>query len=406
MRLFREIPPTAGFPLYTKYLYQGFFKKTANGSLEEDFKNYLGVAYAEITYSGTAAFYLILEALKKLSSKQTVIIPAFICPLVPLAIKRAGLKIAVCDINKTDFNFDLPQLKKIISDNPDILAITTVHLAGIPVDLESIKRLTTGKQIFIIEDCAQGLGARHQANKIGTIGDFAFFSLCRGKGLTIYEGGVLVTKETTYSTLLDDTTKSLVNNDNFSELVKILEIIGYWIFYRPELFWFVFRLPQIYWNLHGHPLKAQAEYFTPDFPIHRVSLTRKAIGQAALPSLDFEIHKQREKTSRYIQNLRHTEGIHLITESSGDSAVYPYLTLLFEEPLKRARALRIFQGSGLGISQIYANVITDYEYLKGIVGRHECPNAKYLADREITLTTSLFLKTEELDLITEIIKKI
>lgn len=406
MSIFREIPPTAGFPLYLNQLYQGFFKKTTNGSLAEDFKGYLGVSYAEITYSGTAAFYLILEALKQLSSKQTVIIPSFVCPLVPLAIKRAGLKIAVCDINKTDFNFEPLQLKKIIDGNPDILAVTAVHLAGIPIDLEHVSQITSGKQIFIIEDCAQALGATHKGQKAGTIGDFAFFSLCRGKGLTIYEGGALVTKENTYAALLDNTVNSLVNKDSFSELIKILEIIGYWIFYRPELFWFVFRLPQIYWNLRAQPLKALTEYFSEDFPIHSVSLIRKSIGQAALPCLDLEINAQREKAARYIYNLRDTDGITLVTGPVGGTSIYPYLTVIFDDPGKRTKAQRILQGSGLGVSQIYACAITDYEYLQGIVGSSACPNARYLAKREITLTTSAFLKNEEIDLITGIIKRI
>jgi dTDP-4-amino-4,6-dideoxygalactose transaminase len=184
MNLFREIPPTAGLPLSAKDILPIFYINK-HGLLEDDFSKYLGAAYAKITYSGTAAFYIILEALKNLSPKKTVIIPSFICPLVPLAIRRAGFKTLVCDIEKDSFNFRIDKLEEICLNNKDILSIVAVHLAGIPIDFAPIKKMARENKIFIIEDCAQSLGAMHQGKKTGSLGDFSFFSLCRGKGLTI-----------------------------------------------------------------------------------------------------------------------------------------------------------------------------------------------------------------------------
>ncbi len=360
--------------------------------------------YAKVIYSGTAAFYLILESLKGSSSRKTVIIPSFICPLVPLAIYRAGLRVAVCDINKDNFNFDLRQLQALCLQNNDILAIVAVHLGGIPIDFEEIKQIARNDKIFIIEDCAQSLGAMYKDKKVGTLGDFSFFSLCRGKGLTIYEGGVIVTKKENDSVKIDATIEQIVNNDFFSESLKILELLGYWIFYRPQLFWWVFRLPQIFWYWRGEHLRALTEYFTIGFPLHKVSKIRKSIGHVTFARLEKEIYKQRQKASRYIENLKDIPGIKLITESSGTRATYPYLTLLFNDPIKCKKAKEIFRNSGLGVFQIYAMAITDYDYLKDIVGNHDSPNARYLAERQISLTTSTFLKEENLDSVVGIIK--
>ncbi len=176
MGILREIPPTAGFPLYAKDFLSICLQKNREGTLEEDFRRYLNVPYAKLTYSGTAAFYLILESLKKVSAKKTVIIPSFVCPLLPLAIHRAGLRVKVCDINKDNFNFDSPKLEALCLNN-DILAIVPVHLAGIPVDFEGIKQIAKDRRIFIIEDCAQALGAAYKDKKAGTVGDFSFFSV-------------------------------------------------------------------------------------------------------------------------------------------------------------------------------------------------------------------------------------
>jgi dTDP-4-amino-4,6-dideoxygalactose transaminase len=406
MSLFREIPSTAGFPLFAKDLLSLFKIKNSECCLEDDFKKYLGVSYAKVTYSGTAALYLILESLKDLSSKKTVIIPSYICPLVPLAIKRAGLSVEICDIRGEDFNFNPIELEELCAKNDDILAIMPTHLAGIPLDFDTIERVVKKYKIFIIEDCAQALGATYKDKKVGTLGDFSFFSLCRGKGLTIYEGGVIATNRKEYAQILDKKISFLVKDNFLSETLKIWELFGYWIFCRPRLFWFVSTLPQIFWNLSGNKLKAEAEYFTVDFPIHKVSKMRKSVGHTLFRRLDGEINKQREKALFYLDGLKEVKGIRVIKEAPGTRATYPYLTLIFKEPTMCDRALKLFKDAGLGISQIYSRAITDYDYLRQIIPYKDCPGVRFLAERAITLSTSTFLDKKDLDAVVNRIKKL
>jgi perosamine synthetase len=404
MSLFREIPPTAGFPFDWKEALSIFKTSHFQDTLENDFRGYLNVEYAKVTCSGTTALYLILETLKKLSPRKIVIIPSFICPLVPLSIKRAGLNVEICDINKGDFNFNFLELEELCLKNPDILAIVPVHLGGIPLDLDPIKKISEQYGIFLIEDCAQSLGATYRDKKVGTVGDFSFFSLCRGKGLTIYEGGVIVTSKKDYGVQVEETIEKLVRDDLVLESLRIFELFGYGLLYRPLLFWFVFRLPQIFWNLQGKRFRAFMEYFTTDFPIHKVSRMRRRIGHAHFHRLEEAIKGQREKASFYIEGLRNVEEIQIIMEPDFCRANYPYLTLLFDDPRKRERALKRFENSGLGVSQIYACAITDYGYLKPILPDRQCPNARFLAEREITLSTSIFLKKEDLDSVLAVLK--
>lgn len=406
MSLLREIPPTAGFPLYAKDILSLFLRQAEKNSLEEDFQAYLDLPFARVTYSGTAAFYFILESIKTLSPKRTVIIPAFICPLIPLAIKRAGLKTLVCDIQKDNFNFDFRQLRELCQSNPDILAIVAVHLGGIPIDFDSIQQITQENKIFIIEDCAQALGALYKNKKTGTLGDFSFFSLCRGKGLTIYEGGIIATRENAFIPLLEKTIKHLSDKNPISEGLKIAELFGYWLFYRPRLFWFVFKAAQAFWSWRKQPIRAAGEYFTPDFPLHEVSEFRKKIGRLTFARLDKEINKQRQKVADYLKLLQGLPGINLITGPEENYASYPYLTLLFDDPSKRNKAIGTLGKTGLGISLIYLTAITDYDYLKDIIQYRDAPNARYLAQRHITLTTSTFLRKTDLDYIAGRIKKI
>lgn len=403
---FREIPPTAGIPIYRKDLFSLFKVKGRNGSLEDDFKRYLGVNYARLTCSGTAALYLLLESLKNKFLKRTVVIPSYACPLIPLAIKRAGFKVEVCDINRDNFDFNHAELEDLCRANDDLLAIIAVHLAGIPVDFDFIKNLAEKHKILVIEDCAQSLGSLYKGKKVGTLGDFSFFSLCRGKGVTTYEGGMIVTNKEEFGVLIDSAIKKLVDDDFISEALLISGLIGYWIFYRPLLFWFVFRLPQIFWNWRGQKLKAVMEDFDIDFPVHSVSKIRQLIGHAAFHRLEQAIYEQREKASFYSENLKKIKGIKIVGESAGATATYPFLTLVFDDPLERVKALKIFDKFGLGASQVYALAIADYEYLKDIVADRNCTNARWLAERELTLSTSTFLDDADLNLIVDIVENL
>jgi len=406
LSLTREIPPTAGWPIKTRSLIPPLFKKLPRGLLEEDFKKYLNVPAALLTYSGTAAFYLILESIKKLSNKKTVIISTFVCPLIPLAIKRAGLKIILCDINQDNFDFDLNKLQEICAKNKDILAILTVHLAGIPLELENIKKITKENNIFIIEDCAQSLGAQYKNKKTGTIGEFSFFSLGRGKGLTIYEGGLAITSLPEHGPLLEKTAKEIMPTNILSEGLKIIELFAYSLFYQPTLFWFAFRLPQEFWRMCNNPIKAMGEYFKVDFPMHKISAFRAFIGHLNFPNLDKEIAKQREKVNFYLEGLKDLPAIKPIRELPHSKASYPYLTIIFATAEKRNTALSIFKNSGLGISQVYLRAITDYAYLKEIAPEADCTHARLLAEKTITLSSSTFLNHADLSSIIQQLKQL
>ena len=392
MSLFREIPPTAGFSIHAG----DFLSLFKPGSLEQDFQKFLELSYARVTCSGTAALYLILETLKDFSSKRTVVIPSFICPLVLLAIVRAGLKVQVCDVQAERFDFDWEQLKRICEKNDDILAVLVVHLGGVPEDIEAVQRITKPRGIYLVEDCAQALGAEYRGKKVGTFGDFSFFSLSCGKGLTIYEGGVLVTSKKEYTQAVDEKFNQLVKDNLLSESLKILELFGYWVFYRPSLFWLVFKLPQNFWNLLGDQVRAMGEHFSIHFPTHKVSEFRKSLGHAFFYHLEPEIIRQREKARYYLNHLEGKGEFQMIKELPQSRATYPYVTLLFRNSEKRKKVLRALVKHGLGASIIYVHAIGDYKYLKPLVPDGEYPHGRRFADRTLTLSTNAFLTQKDL----------
>ena len=60
-------------------------------------------------------------------------------------------------------------------------AIIAVHLYGNPANTLAIKKITKGKKIKLIEDCAQAHGAKLNNSHVGTTGDLGTFSFFPGK---------------------------------------------------------------------------------------------------------------------------------------------------------------------------------------------------------------------------------
>jgi dTDP-4-amino-4,6-dideoxygalactose transaminase len=122
--------------------------------------------------------------------------------------------------------------------------------------------------------------------------------------------------------------------------------------------------------------------------------------------LNQEIAMQGQRAAFYATALKGIRGIKIIDRLPDTKATYPYLTLVFDEMQKCQAGRKVLEYCGLGIAQIYACAITDYEYLKPIIPYRDCPNARSLARREITLSTSTFLTDKELELVVTKIKKL
>jgi len=397
MNIFRNIPPTAGLPVFTRELFAAYRYRHAGDLLAQDFQRYLGAPFTAITCSGTSALYIICETLKELSPKRTILVPSFICPLVAFAIRRAGFFIELYDIGPFDFNGDVGKVAAACAANPDVAAVLVNHLGGIPASMPGLKKAIREFGIFVIEDCAQSFGAVRRGRPVGTLGDFSFFSLAAGKGLTIYEGGMLVANTSAHAGLVETKMLQHARPDKKIETQRIIELLGYALFYRPLLFWFIFTLPELYWTRRGNDIKALREDFSLDFPVHAVSGFRKAAGHAAFPRIADAIGSQRSKAAYYIDGLSSLRDITVMQEQAQDTATYPYVTVLFDRPEQKIKALRAFAGAGLGVSQIYARALADYGYLRGIVPNSNSASARRLAARAITLSTSPFLKKNDIE---------
>lgn len=379
-----EIPPTAGLPLYLKDLFP-----PPPEPFSISLGKFLGVSTVGVECSGTASLVVILETLRRLSSRRTIIIPAYTCPLVVFAIVKSRLQLRICDTRPDSFDLDPEALSRLC--NHDTLAIIPTHLGGRVADLHSIIALARKCGAYVIEDAAQALGARYEGKSVGLQGDAGFFSLAAGKGLSIFEGGLWIAANAVLRAELQQTSQQLIPSHLGWEALRCVQLAGYTIAYRPG------RLRYIYGNSlrralrRGDPIAATGDYFSSRIPLHRVCAWRQAVGSRALLRLaDFHRDLARQ-ASRRLPALTSIPGLTVLTDPPGATGTWPLFMVNLPNEKLRDQVLAELWGAGLGVARMFAYALPDYEYLRPWVGEQSVPNAKRFAACSMTISNSPWL---------------
>ncbi len=160
--------------------------------LEEEFKKYLGVKYAFSFNSGRSSLYAIVKSLN-LQKNNEILLQTFTCNASVNPWLWADLNPIYVDCNKDDYNIDIEDLKKKITENSKIIMVQ--HTFGLPADMDEILKICKENNLILIEDCAHSLGAEYNNKKVGTFGKAAFFSFGRDKMISSVYGGMVVTND-------------------------------------------------------------------------------------------------------------------------------------------------------------------------------------------------------------------
>mgnify|MGYP001773501739 CR=1 FL=1 len=164
--------------------------------LEKWLANYTQSSYALGCASGTEAIQIAIMSLN-LPREAEIIVPAFTYFATVEPALLLGYKVVFADIHPDYFTIDVEDVKNKLTDRTCV--IIPVHLYGQCANMEEITRIATEKGIFVIEDCAQALGAsikkqNGEVLKAGSIGTFGCFSFFPTKNLgAAGDGGAITT---------------------------------------------------------------------------------------------------------------------------------------------------------------------------------------------------------------------
>lgn len=159
--------------------------------LEREIAAYSQVENAIGCASGSDALLLALMALE-IGPGDEVIVPSFTFFASVSCITRLGATPVFVDIRSDTFNIDAEKIESAIT--PHTKAIIPVHLFGQCAEIDRICQIATDREIPVIEDAAQAIGAAYHsrpAGSWGTVGCFSFYPTKNLGGMG--DGGMMTT---------------------------------------------------------------------------------------------------------------------------------------------------------------------------------------------------------------------
>lgn len=232
---------------------------------ENEFSRYIGSRYGIATSNGTSALHLAVMALG-IGEGDNVVVPNLTFAASANSVLYTGARVKLIDVKISDFTLDTSLLERAIDKNTK--AIMPVHLYGYPSDMDEILKIAKEHNLFVIEDCAESLGAEYRGRKVGAIGDISIFSFYGNKIITTGEGGMVLT-----------------NEENINERVRMLRDHG------------MDKIIRYYHREIGYN--------------YRMTNMQAAIGVAQLERIDTLIHRKDEIASFYKRYLNQVQEIEL-----------------------------------------------------------------------------------------------
>lgn len=165
---------------------------------EKHFADYLKSKYCVMVSSGSAANLIMVASLfyrknNPLKRGDEVIVPAVSWSTTYYPLYQYGLKLKFVDVDLETLNFDLNALQNALT--PKTRLIMAVNLLGNPNDFDKIRSLTQGKNIELIEDNCESMGALYNKKQAGTFGTMGTFSCFFSHHISTMEGGFISTDD-------------------------------------------------------------------------------------------------------------------------------------------------------------------------------------------------------------------
>jgi len=172
------------------------------GRFNDDFEKKLG-AFLEIKHvltvnSGSSANLVAFNTLtsEKLGARaikpgdEVIGVAAGFPTTVNPQIQFGAIPVFV-DVDLKTHNIDVHKLEEALS--PKTKAVMLAHALGNPFNVSAVKEFCFQNGLWLIEDCCDALGAKHDGKLIGSFGDIGTLSFYPAHHITMGEGGAVFT---------------------------------------------------------------------------------------------------------------------------------------------------------------------------------------------------------------------
>jgi len=287
---------------------------------EDDFKAYIGCKHALGLNSCTAGLHLSLVALGFEPGSEVITTPMTF-PATANVVVHERLKPVFADIEPGTLNIDAAKIEEKIS--PRTRAITVVHFAGHPCDMDPIQALAEKYGLVVMEDAAHATETRYKGRKIGNLGNLTSFSFYANKNITTGEGGMLTT-----------------NDDELADKIRLLRLHG---------------LSRDAWKRFGQSGFSQWELHLPGYKYNLTDVAA-ALGIHQLKKVERFHALRKQHVEQYNAGFSAFPEIEALqVKDYATSAYHLYIVALRIDRLKvpRDEILNAIQAQGIGVAVHY-----------------------------------------------------
>jgi dTDP-4-amino-4,6-dideoxygalactose transaminase len=373
----RRLPPVHS-PLRLEALFSGARALVKPGGDMEAVLSWINATFqpraAQLTDSGTTALTLALRAAQRIR-RGPVALPAYCCYDLATAADGAGVDVLLYDIDPHTLGPDWNSFQQTIERGAT--AVIVAHLYGHPIDISQAQAIADRSGAVLIEDAAQGVGARFDNRPVGSFGGVAILSFGRGKGLTGGGGGALLVHADDLLPAVREA-GALIETQANGGLVQLGKTAVQWALARPSLYALPASLPFLGLGetIYRRPGKAR--------PMSRSSA---AILSQAISDVPAEANRRRVNAARLAAAVVAGQSADLYKRVS--LAVSGDLRLPVHAHSERLNRWRSTEAGWLGIAPGYPRALADLDGFVDRIGNRELSfsGARELSARLFTLPT-------------------
>jgi dTDP-4-amino-4,6-dideoxygalactose transaminase len=298
-------------------------------AFEHAFAAHVGSRHCVMLNSGSSANLAAVAALSlrradPLARGDEVIVPAVSWSTTYFPLHQYGLKLRFVDIDRDTLNLDLAQLESAIT--PRTRLIVAVNLLGNPLDYERLFRIVDGRDIDVLEDNCEGLGAALAGKQAGTFGRIGTFSSFFSHHISTMEGGMAVT-----------------DDDELYHLMLSLRAHG-WTRDLPQ--------PNRVCQKLDDPFAESWRFVVPGYNLRPLEMSG-AVGTEQLRKLPEIVRARRENAKSFQQLFGSLPGFRVQRET-GDSSWFGFALILEDAGLRRDEVLSELASEGVETRPIVA----------------------------------------------------
>lgn len=163
----------------------GFYTEKVTTFIEEKFNAKKVLMTTSATHAMEMAAMII-----DIGPGDEVIMPSFTFPSTANAVILRGAKPVFAEVKEDTLNIDVEDVKRKITSRTK--GIMPVHYGGIGCEMDKIMEIAKLKNLYVIEDSAQGVNGKYKEKYLGTCGHIGCYSFHGTKNFMSGEGGALL----------------------------------------------------------------------------------------------------------------------------------------------------------------------------------------------------------------------